>query len=449
MMDPNDKRDALLLQALASPKSDHLRVLVTPLIEEVKVLRQEVEQLKQTNHVLRLKVDAMAKKLFGKSSERLDPAQLQMVFAALEDEATATPPKPEASASAESVSEAESTAPSEPSKNKRRSFEDRVANLPVEQVIIEPDEVKAQPEAWHCIGEEVTKLIDYQPGKFISQHLIRRKYVRKEERHLPPVIAPLHTLQDRCTASPRLLAHIITQRFEMHLPYYRIEQQCDRLGLAIPRQTMSGWVGMAHDACGLIMQRTKADVFADGYVQIDETPVKYQDDTKEGSCGTGYLWVVHNPLRQISYMVWSTSRGAKALDEILPPDFTGIIQCDGYAAYESLSQSEERQGSIILAGCMAHMRRKFFAAKAEGEDAQWMLTQLQKLYRIESQLRQSRASPSDIRAERWRNSAPILTQIKARLDSLTHSRKHLPKSLTGEALNQWDKLQVYLRDGRV
>jgi transposase len=280
MMDPNDKRDALLLQALASSQSDHLRGLFTPLIDENKALRQEVEQLKQTNHVLRLKVDAMAKKLFGKSSEHLDPAQLQMVFAALEDKATATPPKPEASASAESVSEAESTAPSEPSKNKRRSFEDRVANLPVEQVIIEPDEVKAQPEAWHCIGEEVTKLIDYQPGKFIRQNLIRRKYVRKEERHLPPVIAPLHTLQDRCTASPRLLAHIITQRFEMHLPYYRIEQQCDRLGLAIPRQTMSGWVGMAHDACGLIMQRTKADVFADGYVQIDESPVKYQDSVR-------------------------------------------------------------------------------------------------------------------------------------------------------------------------
>ncbi|MES2736651.1 MAG: transposase [Verrucomicrobiota bacterium] len=35
--------------------------------------------------MLRLKVDAMARKLFGRSSEKLDPAQLQMVFEALQN----------------------------------------------------------------------------------------------------------------------------------------------------------------------------------------------------------------------------------------------------------------------------------------------------------------------------------------------------------------------------
>ena len=43
--------------------------------------------------------------------------------------------------------------------------------------------------------------------------------------------------------------------------------------------------------------------------------------------------------------------------------------------------------------------------------------------------------------------------IKTKLDHLHASRKHLPRSLTGEAiayaLNQWDKLCVFLSDGRV
>jgi transposase len=269
MMNATDDREALLLQALAAPQSSHLRVLVMPIMDEVKVLRQENDQLKQTNYVLRLKVDAMAKKLFEKSSERLDPAQLQMVFEALANEAVVTPPMPDASASAQSVSEAEVTTVTKAGKGKRRSFEQRVANLPKEEIIIDPEEVKAEPDAWRCIGEEVTQLIDFQPGKFIQQHIIRRKYVRKEEHQEAPVIAPLHTLQDRSTASARLLAYIITQRFEMHLPYYRMEQHSDRLGLLIPRQSMCGWVGMANDACGLMMQRLKAEVFADGYIQID------------------------------------------------------------------------------------------------------------------------------------------------------------------------------------
>ena len=46
-----------------------------------------------------------------------------------------------------------------------------------------------------------------------------------------------------------------------------------------------------------------------------------------------------------------------------------------------------------------------------------------------------------------------MARIKDRIEQLHHSHKHLPRSLTGEALtyarNQWDKLSAFLRDGRV
>jgi transposase len=52
-----------------------------------------------------------------------------------------------------------------------------------------------------------------------------------------------------------------------------------------------------------------------------------------------------------------------------------------------------------------------------------------------------------------RKQQPHLKQIKQRLEDLLTRRKHLPRSLTGEALsyaqNQWDKLIAYLEDGRV
>ena len=423
---------------------------------EVEALKEQLEQLKQHNHVLRLKVDAMARKLFGKSSEKLDPAQLQMVFEALQNEPPDAPKKSDASDSAVCDSEADQAATPTPEgtgKRKKRTLEQIIARLPVSEVIIDPPEVKAEPEAWQCIGAEETRLIDYIPGKFACQKLVRRKYVRKEARHLPPITAPLLTLQGRCIATPRLLAHTLTQRFELHLPYYRIESMYARQGVPLSRQTLCGWAGMCADASGLIVEAIKRDVFADGYVQADETPVKYQDPERKGVCGTGYLWVVHNPVRNVSLFAWRTGRGAACLESIVPRDFNGVIQCDGYSAYEAFAKSASRTGTVQLAGCLAHARRKFFEAQAEGDDARWVLAQMQQLYQIEARLRQARAGPGEVHSTRQQHSVPIMERIRSRIDHLQASRKHLPRSLTGEAisyaLNQWAKLSVYLRDGRV
>ena len=185
-----------------------------------------------------------------------------------------------------------------------------------------------------------------------------------------------------------------------------------------------------------------------------QTPIKYQDPERKGVCGTGYFWVFHNPVRGISYFAWRTGRGAACLESIVPADFKGIIQCDGYSAYQAFARQRAAHGNPIqLAGCMAHVRRKFFEAKAEGEDPAWFLLQIQKLYRIECRLRDCRAGPDIIRSERQTHSLPILQQTKNRLDDLLARRKHLPQSLTGlaitYALGQWEKLLVFMTDGRV
>jgi transposase len=188
-------------------------------------------------------------------------------------------------------------------------------------------------------------------------------------------------------------------------------------------------------------------------VQIDETPVKYQDPEREGVCGTGYLWSVHNPVSNIGFMAWHTGRGTACLEQIVPEDYTGLIQSDGYKAYDSFIKQPGRAGNITLAGCMAHARRKFYEAQEEGEDARWVLAQMQALYRIEARMREARAGPLEIRTARQEHSKPILEAIHARLQSLQASRVHLPRSLTGEAisyaLGQWEKLCVFTRDGRV
>lgn len=452
MMPDSTSELILLRQEVAA-----LREIIQSQALQIKSLTEENERLRQHNDVMKLKVDALVRRLFGKSSEKLDPAQLQMVFDALEREGEGAK-KPEASCAhegseADEEQEEEQVSSGTTTPRKKRSLEQLIKGLPVTEVVIDPEEVKADPAAWDCIGAETTKLIDYTPGKFSAQHIVRRKYVRREERHLPPVIAPAQQLQPRCVASPRLLAHLVSSRFEMHLPYYRIEQMYARAGMPISRQTLCGWVGMSSDTCRLVIEAIKAEVFADGYVQIDETPVKYQDPEREGVCGTGWLWSIYNPVRRIGCMAWHTGRGAVCLEQIVPRDYVGLIQCDGFSAYESFIKSPARSGNIQLAGCMAHARRKFFEAKEESEDARWVLAQMQQLYRIEAEMREARAGPLEVRQRRQQQSVPILGAIKSRMQSLQTSRKHLPRSLTGAAigyaLGQWDKLCVFTRDGRV
>ena len=132
-------------------------------------------------------------------------------------------------------------------------------------------------------------------------------------------------------------------------------------------------------------------------------------------------------------------------------DFQGKLQCDGYAAYRAFANG--RHG-LELAGCWAHVRRKFFEAQEQSPRlAGWLLGQIQQLYRVEARLREHRAGPQLRAAVRASESQPIVARLERALIRLKGSGRHLPQSLLGSAmdyaLGQWRTLVVYLADGRV
>ena len=79
--------------------------------------------------------------------------------------------------------------------------------LPMKEIVIDPDEVQANPDQWRNIGEEVSEQLDYSPAQCLKQRLIRRKFVKLDAPFTAPVIAPLPPcLQERCLATPDLIA---------------------------------------------------------------------------------------------------------------------------------------------------------------------------------------------------------------------------------------------------
>jgi transposase len=178
-----------------------------------RLLQAENERQSQEIKLLREKIDLLIRRLFGSKSEKLEAAQLELL---LKEEslgkADASAEKAEASPSVESLK------PVARGSNKNQRRERWPKDLAVEQEVIEPAEVRENPEAFRCIGEEVTEMLDYQPAKFFRRQIIRRKFVRREQTDLAPLIAPWpESLQQRCIAAPGLLAQVIVSKSPTHV----------------------------------------------------------------------------------------------------------------------------------------------------------------------------------------------------------------------------------------
>jgi transposase len=412
-------------------------------------LTEENAALRAENKLLREKIDLLIRRIFGKSSEQLDDGQLMLLLQG----GDAIKKDPASSASPGVLeAEIEKRGKDTPKTKPRKEREARVPeHLPTVDEVIEPAEVTAAPEAWRPIGEEVTEQLDYQPPRFFRRRIIRRKYVKRDEPHRAPIIAPLNTLQERSIAAPGLLAQIIVAKYCDHLPLYRQEQiYATRHDIAIPRQSMARWIGLAADWLRPIYHHIHTGVMAGGYVQIDETPVEYLSPGN-GQTKQGYLWACKRPGADVSF-TWATSRAAQCLDPIIPADFSGTVQCDGYSAYPSFAKQSE--GRIALAACWAHARRKFHeATESNPQQAGWILLQIQHLYRIEKQLRKAKAVPKQRQTVRSSQSSMITKRIHRALTRMKLKGQHLPQSAMGKAIDYtltlWPMLTVYLEDGRV
>jgi transposase len=404
-------------------------------------LLQTVNELRIENALLRQKIDLLVKRVFGSSSEQLDKNQLELLA------------QPETSATVAAIVAA-------PEKERvERSRQERTTrlpeNLPVVEEVLDPEPVKAQPEQWRLIGQEISEQLDYEPGRFLRRRVVRRKYVHKTNPDRAPLLAPLpERLLDRSLPAPGLLAHIVVGKYCDHLPLYRQEQiYQQRHGVHLPRQSLTRWVELTSQWLKPIYEQIRTGVMGGGYVQVDETPVDYLEPGN-GKTKQGYLWTCSRPGGDVFYR-WETSRAAACLDNIIPVDFNGTVQCDGYSAYRAFANG--RNGTIELAGCWAHVRRRFHEALEQSpKTAGWIMRQIQHLYRVEARLRESRdggTGPKLREAVRAHESKPIVERLERALVRLKSSGKHLPQSLVGSAidyaLGQWRTLDVYLDDGRV
>jgi transposase len=312
-----------------------------------------------------------------------------------------------------------------------------------EQIIIEPVE---DTENCRKMGEEITEVLEYEPGELYVKQYKRIKYARPADGRILIGELPSRPLP-KAIAGEGLLAQIVIDKYIDHLPLHRQMQRFERAGVKLPYSTLTDWVGAT---CGLItplFEALKKEVLQSGYLHADETPIKVIDRDKKGETHRGYYWVYQNSIDKLVFFDYQEGRGREGPMAMLE-NFKGFLQTDGYAAYDIFDQ---RPG-ITQVHCMAHARRMFNEAlENDFERASYALNEIQKLYTIERHSKEAGLSFDELKVVRSTEAAPILKGMELWMQK--QYVQVLPKSAIGKALaysiERWHKLSLYITDGRL
>jgi transposase len=405
---------------------------------------------------LQLVIAKMKRERFGPRSERsqrlLDQMELQL------EELTAAAAEDEAKTEAASVRVQGFTR--RPAT--RRNFP---AHLPRRRI------VHPAPTSCPCcggsklskIGEDVTETLDVVPRQwFVTQH-VREKFSCRSCEKITQPPAPFHVIA-RGFAGPSLLAMILVEKYANHQPLNRQSEQYEREGIALSLSTMADHVGACAATLMPLYELIKAHVFAAQRIHGDDTTVPVLAKVKTR---TGRLWTYVRDDRPFggtdppaAVFFYSADRTSIHPERHLA-GYTGILQADAYAGFNTLYKPGRKPGPITEAACWAHGRRKFFeladiASKArDRKPATISPMALEAVQKIDAIFMAERSlnglSPDERLAARRKDIAPLVREF---IDWMTRERAKLSRhNEVAKAMNYMlsriDAFTRFLEDGRI
>ena len=426
------------------------------------------QQLSQENEELKLTVQKLLDRLYGRRSERfIDPDQILLDFG---DDAAAA-----VEALADAVLEAEETIEQAESKRKakrrkrRRRNEKFPEHLPrYEKVVDLPEEEKAGKT---FIGYDEVETLEFERARLRVRVTKYAKYADPEQ--------PQQGVQspERPTGlvagnrfDTSVAVEIIASRFFYHLPYYRQQDQFAGCGWTPSRSTLLNLVIASEFVLQPLVQHYRDLLQGIDRLGCDETPVKLivppqlpeldpRDPrtarivevlTKAQAEGRpsvqARMWAYRSLEIPFNLFDFTVSRHRDGPDEILA-DFTGFLMGDCWSGFQKIELRSDAR--IQRLACWAHARRKLNECRtSHPRHTTVLLSLIRQLYDLED--RAKLWTPEQRWELRQRESVRVLHQIRQYLDGPQLERL-LPKSDLAEAIgylkNNWDALMLYTTDG--
>jgi transposase len=323
------------------------------------------------------------------------------------------------------------------------------ADLPRNEEVLSPGAACACGGKLRMLGEDVTEELEYVPGRFVVNRIVRPRMACTCCETICQAPLPSRPIE-RGRPGAGLLAHVLISKYADHLPLYRQSQIFEREGIDLDRSTLCDWVGKATALLEPLADAIGRHVLSGPAIFADDTPLKMQAPGN-GRTKTARIWTYVRDERPwlgpdppAAWYQFTVDRKGEHPAQHLN-GFEGWMHADGYAGFNELYRS----GSIREVACMAHIRRKFVDVFQSESSviAEEAIKRIAGLYAVE---KAGRGRPPDKRVQLRRDRArPILDDLEgwlhAQLPRIS-GKSELAKAIR-YALARMKKLRPYLDRG--
>ena len=401
---------------------------VAQLLTMLATLQSLLRSLQQTVDALRKDNDELRRALYGQSRERVVPVEQEI----------------RRKKKAEQSEEEREAARQKALQKRRDNAERRREQTACVEVDHSIEETRcpgcgADVEAAHRLANETSEELEFIPARLVRRRHRRQRRVCSCGCFL--IAPPPPRVVEGGQYGPGLHAHVVVSKCVDSLP---LERQAKRFacgGVHLSPSTLGDLFHRSADLLRPLYERMVEVVAQSPYVNGDETPLAVQARDK---CRKGYMWVFIAPEPGLVTYAFSPSRSGQTPVRILGQS-QGVLQVDGYTGYNQVTTPTGR----VRAGCLAHGRRKFFAALGQSPaEADEALRMFRRLYEAEyAAAEQGILGTAAHGILRRTQSGALLEELHAWL--LDQQPHHLPKGAIGYMLNNWEAMTRFLDDPKI
>ena len=308
------------------------------------------------------------------------------------------------------------------------------------------------------IGKEVRRTLQMKPAEFWVREDVYYTYACKnceQETGEANIVkaAKEPALLPGSFASAEAVAYLTAQKFVMYSPLYRLQQEFERQGLKLSRQTMANWLlNISEKWLRPVYDVLREQLCRESVLHADETTLQVLKEPGRSSTSKSYMWLYRTSgctKQAIVLYEYQSTRKAEHAEHFLQ-GFSGWLHADGYQGYHKLPEN------IRVVGCWAHTRRKFDEAlqtlpKEMQKDSPAAIGECycSRLFKLEQAF--AELTPEERYEKRLEQEKPVLDALLSWANET--QAKTAPKSALGRAihylLEQWPYLTRYLEDGRL
>ncbi len=322
---------------------------------EIVDLRDRDQSARLPDEKLKHQLAGLRRHRFGQRSEALD--QLELALEEEEIARAAAPQSDDEDAASEPVGEPKR-------KPRRKPLPDHLHRN--DEILSPGSECSECGGSLRTLGEDVTEELEYVPGRFVVNRIIRPRMACSCCDAICQSSLPSRPIE-KGRPGPGLLAHVLVNKYADHLPLYRQSQIFEREGIDLDRSTLADWIGKSAALLEPLAKAVERHVLGGQAIFADDTPLKLLSPVrvKPRPRGSGLMSGMNGhgrvkcPRRHsIAFRVTARANSRLSISRIIPAgcmrtDIPGSMNLCGRPLHckEKLPYLPPRSGAVMCPAC--------------------------------------------------------------------------------------------------